>query len=79
MMIKDIHYYLSLPYTIEVVPDDGDGLWFAKVKELKGCMTQAESWEEIYPMIREAMELWLEVALDRGLEIPEPAAPLAVE
>lgn len=71
-MNKDLSYYMSLPYTIEVVPDDGDGLWFARVKELRGCMTQAESWDALYPQIREAMQLWFELALERGRPIPEP-------
>jgi antitoxin HicB len=69
---KDLNYYMALPYTIEVVPDEGDGLWFARVKQLRGCMTQAESWEALYPQIREAMQLWFELALERVRPIPEP-------
>jgi antitoxin HicB len=57
---------------MEVTPDDGDGLWFGEVKELPGCMTQAESWEALYPMLRDAMEGWLAAALDSGMQIPEP-------
>jgi antitoxin HicB len=62
---------MSLPYTIELIPDE-DGYWFAKIPLLKGCMTQTDSWEEILPMITEAKELWLEVALEEGIPIPEP-------
>jgi len=29
--------YLSLPYTIELTPDE-DGYWFAQIPLLKGCM-----------------------------------------
>ena len=63
-------YYLSLPYTIEVIPDEG--AWFARVKELSGCMTEVDSWDEILPAIEEAKRLWLELALERGRPIPEP-------
>jgi len=35
-------YYLSLPYPIELIPDE-DGYWFARIPLLPGCMTQGES------------------------------------
>jgi antitoxin HicB len=71
-MIKTVDDYMALPYTWEVVTDDGDGLWFAEIKELEGCMTQADSWEALYPMMLDAMRGWLEVALETGMPIPEP-------
>jgi antitoxin HicB len=71
-MNKTIDYYMSLPYTIEVIPDKEEGGWFIKVKELRGCMTQADRWEDVLPMIEEAKKLWLEVSLERGHSIPEP-------
>jgi antitoxin HicB len=63
-------YYLNLPYTIEIIPDDG--AWFVQIKELPGCMTEVDTWDEIKPAIEEAKYLWLELALERGREIPEP-------
>jgi antitoxin HicB len=70
-MTKDLTYYMHLPYTLEIIPDD-DGAWFVAVKELKGCMTEVDEWDEIYPAIQEAKQLWLELALERGRPIPEP-------
>jgi predicted RNase H-like HicB family nuclease len=67
---KTLEYYLALPYTIEITPDQG--AWFARVKELSGCMTEVDTWEEILPAIEEAKYLWLELALERGRDIPEP-------
>lgn len=55
---------MSSPYTIEITQDDG--VWFARVREPEGCMTFTEDEQQIFPMIREAMELWLEVALERN-------------
>jgi antitoxin HicB len=75
-MNKNLDYYLSLPYTLEVIPDPDDGGWVIKVKELPGCMTQADTWDEILPMIEEAKRGWLEVALEYGHSIPEPKAEL---
>ncbi len=43
---------------------DEDGVYVASVPALPGCHTQARSLEEIYPRIREAIELCLEVQHD---------------
>ncbi|MBZ0280000.1 MAG: type II toxin-antitoxin system HicB family antitoxin [Anaerolineae bacterium] len=71
MSNKTLDYYMSLPYTLEIIPSE-EGGWFIKVKELRGCMTQADTWEELMPMIEEAKTGWLEVALEAGDPIPEP-------
>ena len=72
-MEKTVEYYMSLPYTIELRRDPDEG-WFVQVKELRGCMSQGETREEALAMIQEAMEAWLEVALEDKLPIPEPKA-----
>ena len=72
-MNKKLEYYLSLPYPIELIPDD-DGYWFAQIPLLPGCMTQGASRIEVLEMLDEAKVLWLETALNEGAEIPEPAA-----
>lgn len=69
-MDKTIDYYMSLPYAIEIVPDEG--AWFAQIKELPGCMTEVDEWDEILPAIEDAKRLWLEVSLEHGDPIPEP-------
>lgn len=71
-MNKALDYYLALPYTIEIIPDIEDGGWVMCVKELPGCLSQADTWDEVLPMIEEAKQLWLEVALKHGHTIPEP-------
>jgi len=68
---KDIHYYLSLPYTIEIIRED-DETWFARVKELPGCMTEGDSAQDAAEMILDAMAGWIEIALEDGQTIPEP-------
>jgi predicted RNase H-like HicB family nuclease len=72
-MRKSIDYYMALPYTLEITPDTDDGGWVIEIKELEGCLTQADEWDEILPRIEEAKRLWLEVSLERGHAIPEPA------
>lgn len=70
-MNNTLEYYLSLPYPIELIPDE-DGVWFAQIPLLTGCMTQGESREEALEMLDEAKMLWLETALEENIEIPEP-------
>jgi antitoxin HicB len=75
MSEKNLEYYLSLPYTIEVIPDkdeDGQVTLFARVVELPGCMTEADDFTELGEMIEDAKISWLETALEDGQPIPEP-------
>jgi antitoxin HicB len=67
---KTLDYYLSLPYKVEIIHDE-DG-WFAKVLDLPGCMTWANSYEELKPMIEDAKLGWIEDALEHGDPVPEP-------
>jgi len=71
---KDLSYYLSLPYTIEIIRDNDeeDPGWVARVVELPGCITQADSFDELGEMIQDAMRGWIEVGLEDGITIPEP-------
>ena len=68
--MRDLNYYLGLPYTIEIMPDEDYN--FARVLELPGCLTYADSLEKLSPMIEEAMRDWIEVSLAYGEDIPEP-------
>ncbi|MFC4769953.1 toxin-antitoxin system HicB family antitoxin [Effusibacillus consociatus] len=44
-----------------------------EVLELPGCLSQGEAIQEALEMIEDAKRAWLEVALEDGREIPEPA------
>lgn len=78
MANKTIEYYLSLPYRIEVYPDEEGNGYTAIIPDLPGCMTSADTLDELWEMIEEAKELWLEVALEDNEFIPEPS-PVEVE
>jgi antitoxin HicB len=71
-MNKALDHYLSLPYPIELIPDE-NGYWFARIPLLRGCMTQGATRTEALDMLDEAKVLWLETALNEGIDIPEPA------
>lgn len=74
MTTRIIDDYLALPYTIEVIRDESDEHpgWFARVVELPGCMTQADTFDELGVMIEDAMRAWIEISLEDGQSIPEP-------
>ena len=78
-MNKDLNYYMSLPYSITVIPDLRSGGYVAKVNELPGCVTQAESLPELLNMIEDTKRCWIDGALEDGIEIPEPVDPNEVE
>jgi predicted RNase H-like HicB family nuclease len=44
-----------------LIEKDEDGIYVASVPALKGCHTQANSLEELFPRIKEVIELCLEV------------------
>lgn len=67
---KDLDYYLSLPYTFQVQKTE-DGYW-ANVKELDGCHTPADTWEEAYQDLSKVLKMTIETKLEYGDPIPEP-------
>jgi len=54
---KDVNYYMKLPYTF-LMKKYPNGGYFAEVKELPGCITEADSKEEAFEMIEDAMKGW---------------------
>jgi len=62
-----------------VIPDPHCGGYVAKITDLPGCITQAESLDELMNMIQDAKRCWIDGALQDGIEIPEPANPNDVE
>jgi antitoxin HicB len=74
-MPRTLDEYLKLPYTLKVVYDNDEENpgWVAQVVELPGCLTQADTFEELGEMLKDAMRNWLQAALEMGQAIPEPA------
>lgn len=71
----DVHDYLRLPYHIGMMRSesaDGNAGWVSWVEELDGCISQGDTPEEAASMIHEAMELWIETALEDGDAVPFP-------
>jgi len=70
---KNLDYYMSLPYKTEIYPEPDESGYTAEIPDLPGCLTCADTLAELWEMIEDARRGWLEVALERGLSIPEPS------
>jgi antitoxin HicB len=73
--IKDLEYYMQLPYRILLYPPRKTGEdWGAEIPDLPGCTTQAVKRKDVLDMIDEAKEIWIEMMLNADQVIPEPEA-----
>jgi antitoxin HicB len=69
--IKDLNYYLSLPYTT-VLRRDAEGDVVARVDELPGCIAHGKDNAEALSELESMKRLWIEDCLGSGQEVPEP-------
>ena len=66
------HYHINIFW---YAPDE---CWVADVPDLKSCSAFGDTPDEALTEVQEAMRLWLEVAAEKGMPIPEPRyTPLA--
>ena len=70
--MKTVEYYMSLPYKLEIIPDNEEGGFTAWYPELPGCITTADSLDEIISNALDAKKAWIEAAVEEDLEIREP-------
>ena len=70
--VKNIEYYMTLPYRMEIIPDKDEGGYTAKFPDLPGCLTCSESLEGLIANANDAKKAWLEAAIDEGISIAEP-------
>jgi len=59
-------------YKILLQWSDEDSAFIAEVPGLPGCMAHDDSYEAVLVNVKDAMELWLEVAREYKHEIPDP-------
>ncbi len=72
IMEKNIDYYMSLNYRMEVYPDEVEGGYTASFPDLPGCLTCAETMEALIENANDAKKEWLTAALEEGYKIAEP-------
>jgi predicted RNase H-like HicB family nuclease len=72
-MTKDLSYYLSLNYPIELQQNPEHGGFFVFHPDLEGCMAEGGTEEEAIANLADSRELWLEAMLAIGAPVPEPS------
>ena len=72
-MIKDLNYYMGLPYRIEIVKEQEEGGYVLHCPELPGCITCGETVQEGLEMLEDAKKCGFTACLEDGAPIPEPA------
>lgn len=72
--MKNVEYYMNLPYNyiVQPVTDESGSYFYARVLELDGCQSTGETFEEAYENLREAMKGWIETKLEGGFDVPLP-------
>ena len=70
--MKDINYYMSLPYRLELLPDTEEGGYAAAYPDLPGCITVGDTMTEALENAEDAKRAWIEAQLEDGNPIPEP-------
>ncbi len=70
----DIKEYMELPYTklIKEINDESGHYYYGCILELDGCQSTGDSLDELMDSLKEAMEGYLEVKIEKGLPIPTP-------
>ena len=77
-MNKNLNYYMNLPYKVDIIPESNNEGYTAVIPDLPGCVTSADTIENLWIMLKEAKELWFEIAIEDGEFIPEPS-PIETE
>ena len=70
--MKKLDYYMSLPYRMEVIPDEAEGGYCVSFPDLPGCMTCGESLEAAIANAQDCKKTWISAQLEDGNEIAEP-------
>ena len=70
--MKPIDDYMKKAYRMEIVEDKDEGGFVVTYPDLPGCISCGETIESAVANAIDAKEVWLEVAIEEGIEINEP-------
>jgi antitoxin HicB len=71
---RPLEHYLNLQYPFNVYADP-DGGYVVVFPDLPGCMTQADTLDELLETAEDARTGWIETEYDLGHDIPLPSYP----
>ena len=70
--MKTLNDYMKMNYRMEIIQDEVEGGYVVSYPDLPGCITCGETIESAITNAQDAKKVWLEAAIDEGLEINEP-------
>ena len=70
--MKTIDDYMIKAYRMEIVEDKDEGGFNVTYPDLPGCISCGETIESAVANAIDAKEVWLEAAIEEGIEINEP-------
>jgi predicted RNase H-like HicB family nuclease len=69
-----------MKYPIAIEAGDNKTAWGVVVPDLPGCFSAADSGiDEAIENAKEAIELWIETALDEGSTVPKPSSIVSLQ
>ena len=71
--MKTVEDYLKLPYRLEIIPDTEEGGYMVTYPDLPGCISLGEDIQDAIENAQDAKRVWLEAAIEDGVEIYEPS------
>lgn len=69
--MKTIDDYMKKAYRMEIVEDKEEGGFIVTYPDLPGCISCGETIESAVANAIDAKEVWLEAAIEEGIEINE--------
>ena len=70
--MKTIDDYMKKAYRMEIVEDKDEGGFIVTYPDLPGCISCGETIDSAVANAIDAKEVWLEAAIEEGIEINEP-------
>jgi predicted RNase H-like HicB family nuclease len=68
-----------MKYVYPAIFEQENGKYYVSVPDLKGCNTVGDDLQDAIEMARDAIEMWLCIAEDRGEKIPESSTNLKTD
>jgi len=72
MTVKNLEYYLSLNYPMNLIWDANDKVYFVEFPDLPGCMAHGSTPTSAVKLSKEIKKEWLTDVLSSGFSIAEP-------
>ena len=68
-MMKTLNDYMKMSYRMKIVEDKEEGGYVVSYPDLPGCITSGETIEAAVANAVDAKKVWIEAALEEGIEI----------